>query len=173
MFVAAAFFDEPELHGRAVKVPFLAELAFHIAFVTPVEEFGVGAENFEGGCGVVVFLYHVVEFGGAVFEAGGWVRGGDAGEPVVELGSRYARFAVFGNLKDEVEDFGDVLAGDAAGKNERCPGHELKGVGYLRCKSVAGIGVFAFYAIPLADDDDEAFACFGNHTRDFLVETST
>lgn len=81
MFVPAVFFYKPKLHGRSFKVELGAELALHEAFVAPVEELGVSAKNFERGNGVVVFLYHVVEFGGAVFEPGWGVFGYDAAEP--------------------------------------------------------------------------------------------
>ena len=144
MGVAAALFDEPQLHCGAVEVPGFTEVTFHVAAVAPVEKTGVGTEDFEGGRGVIVFLDHVVKLGGAVFEAGGWVGGRDAGEPVVELARRYTGAAVVINLQCEVKQLGDILAGHGARENQRCPGDKCKFLSDLRGESVAGKSIFAF-----------------------------
>ena len=83
MGVGFVFFKEPELNWSALKRPAFAEFALQVAAVAPVQEFGVRAKDFEGWRGVVGFLHHVVEFGGAVFEAGGRVLVDDLAEPAV------------------------------------------------------------------------------------------
>jgi hypothetical protein len=111
VFVAAFFFDKPQLHGSAIKMELGAKLAFHETLVAPVEELGVCTKDFEGRDWVVIFLYHVVQFGGAVFEAGGRVFGNNAAKPAVEHPGRNTGFSGVGNVEREVKYFGNILAG--------------------------------------------------------------
>ena len=117
MFVSLVFFDEPKLDGCALKVPAGTELFLHVAAVAPVQEFGASAEDFEGRDGIVGFLHHVVEFGRTVFEAGRRMAVDDFAQPAVEFGRWDAFVAAQVYLCDKVEDFGDVLAGDAASED--------------------------------------------------------
>lgn len=170
VFVPSGFFDKPQLHRCACVAVALAQFAFQVAFVAPVEKRGMCAKDFESGRGIVVFLDHVIEFGGAVFEPCGRVAMDHLCQPGVELAGGDAFLAFLYDGEREVKKFGDILSGLTAGKNERCPGNEIKRGLDLRREGIAGVGVFAHYGVPFADDDDETFACFFYHAGDFLVE---
>ena len=47
--------------------------------------------------------------------------GNNAAKPAVEHAGRNTGFSGVGNVEREVKYFGDILASNAAGKNERCP----------------------------------------------------
>ena len=74
------------------------------------------------------------------------------------------------DVERKIKEFGDVLACDGAGENERRPGDEIEIVGDFWCECVACEGIFAFDRIPFADNERKAFACFADDTSEFLVE---
>jgi len=66
-FVRHVLFDKPELYrGTGIPVS-VAQATFQIAAITPVDIFGVAAEDFKGWCRIVSFLDHIIELRIAVF----------------------------------------------------------------------------------------------------------
>lgn len=60
VLVGDVFLYEPQLQGSTDVAVLLSQISFEIAAITPVQEFGVTAEDFESWRRVIILLDHIV-----------------------------------------------------------------------------------------------------------------
>lgn len=116
---------EGKFNRRASEAEFFAPAIFEIPLITPVNELEMRAVNYEPRRRDVG-LDGVAEFRMRVFEAGRRVLACCRLEQVVQLPRRDFAVALGVDLRDEVEDFRDVLAGDGRGEDQWRPGCEVE-----------------------------------------------
>ena len=128
------------------------------------------AEDLEGRDRVVSFLHHVIKLRDAVFQARRRVVVDGLAQPFVEFAGLDTLAPLRVNVEGQIKQFGDVLAADGAGENQRRPRNEVEVMDDPRSDLVAREGVLFFGSISFAYDKDQSPARLFDHAGDFLVQ---
>ena len=156
---------EGEEYWCTSKVESIAQAAFEIALIAPVEEAKVAAVNhkpWRTGIG----LDHVAKFWMGVFKAGWWMASNGVHEELVEVGSFKFGVASFIDLLGQLKNFSDVFASDARGHDDWCERNEVKVI----FEVIENLVAIFVVEIGLGENKNDAFAGFDDFTGEALIE---